>query len=167
MDKYLLYAALLIVGFLIGFIPMWSRSRKSSTSLSNLTNRSDVASGQSALASTAAAKELALARMQNALANVVIDARRGSYESARQNASTFFTSLRAEANKGDDSSLSKAQKEAAKPLFEKRDEVVTLLARSDPASAERLSDLYVALRELIDNPGSVRWGPEPEPVKPA
>ena len=165
--KYLVYVLVLIVGFLIGFIPMWSRSRASSRNMSNLTNRSDVARGQSALASTAAAKELTLARMQNALANVVIDARRGSYESARQNASTFFTSLRAEANKGDDSSLSKAQKEAAKPLFEKRDDVVTLLARSDPASADRLSDVYIAFRQLVDNPAGAMSTPAPEPAKPA
>jgi hypothetical protein len=165
--KVLGYVLVLILGFLIAFIPMWARSRKSSKNMSNLTNRSDVARGRNELASTAAAKELALARMQNSLANVVIDARRGGYESARQNASTFFTSLRAEANKGDDSSLSKPQKEAAKPMFEKRDEIVTLLARSDPAGAERLSDLYLAFRELMDNPAGLQRSPASDAVQPA
>jgi hypothetical protein len=30
------------------------------------------------------------------------------------------------------------------PLFAERDEIITLLARSDPASADRLSDFYLA-----------------------
>ena len=39
--------------------------------------------------------------------------------------------------------------EAAAPLLERRDEIITLLARSDPASAERLSGLYVSYRAAV------------------
>ena len=95
-----------------------------------------------------AEQQLTLARMQNTLASAAIDARRGDYESARRAASSFFTSLRAEANK-DDSSLSPAQKAGLEPVFTRRDEIISLLARSDPASAERLSDLYVSFRETL------------------
>ena len=37
------------------------------------------------------------------------------------------------------------------PLFAGRDEIITLLARSDPASADRLSDLYVAYRKVMNS----------------
>jgi len=146
MDQYLIYAALLIVGFILGFVPMWARSRRR---LSTAADNSDLARTQNALASAGAAHQLELARMQNTLASAAIDAHRGDYESARITASGFFTSLRAEANKGDDSSLSQAQKDGVELVFTRRDELISLLARNDPAAAERLSDLYVSFRELM------------------
>ena len=144
MDQYLIYAALLIVGFILGFVPMWARSRRR---LSTATDNSDLARTQNVLASAGAAHQLELARMQNTLASAAIDAHRGDYESARITASGFFTSLRAEANKGADSGFWQAQ--GVEPLFTRRDELISLLARNDPAAAERLSDLYVSFRELI------------------
>ena len=139
----------LIAGFLLGFVPMWVKSRQSSRSLSEATGQSDLAKTQNTLASALAEQQLNLARMQNTLASAAIDARRGDYESARQAASSFFTSLRAEANKGDDSSLSQAQKALVEPAFIRRDEIISLLARNDPACTERLSDLYVSFREML------------------
>jgi hypothetical protein len=61
---------------------------------------------------------------------------------ARQAASDFFTFLRAEIDRGDDTALSPAQREEVQLLFIQRDEIITLLARSDPAAVDRLSDLY-------------------------
>jgi len=139
----------LIAGFLLGFVPMWLKSRQSSRSLSEATDQSDLARTHNALASALAEQQLNLARMQSTLASAAIDARRGDYESARQAASSFFTSLRAEANKGDDSSLSQAQKAGVEPALTRRDEIISLLARNDPVSAERLSDLYVSFREML------------------
>ena len=139
----------LIVGFLLGLVPMWVQSRQSSKSFSEAADQSDLARTQSGLALTLAEQQLNLAGMQNTLASAAIDARRGDYESARQSASSFFTSLRAEANKRDDSSLSQAQKAVVEPAFILRDEIISLLARNDPACAERLSDLYVSFREML------------------
>ena len=139
----------LIVGFLLGLVPMWVKSRQSSRSFSEATDQSDLARTRSTLALTLAEQQLDLARMQNTLASAAIDARRGDYESARQAASSFFTFLRAEAKKGDDSSLSQAQKAVVEPAFVGRDEIISLLARNDPACAERLSDLYVSFREML------------------
>jgi len=129
--RVILYAALLLVAFLFGFIPMWWKSRECSGSLSE------------------AEHQLSLARLQNALASAVIDARRGDYEPARQAASNFYTSLRAEIDRGDASALSPAQRERVLPLLTRRDEIITLLARSDPVSAEQLSDLYVSYRKGV------------------
>jgi len=94
----------------------------------------------------AARRELRLSRTQGTLASAVIDARRGEYETARQTASDFFTALRSEFDAGEQSPLTARQREAAAPLLDERDRIITLLARSDPASADRLSDLYVSYR---------------------
>jgi len=88
--------------------------------------------------------------MENDLASAAIGARRGEYETARQVASDFFTALRAETDKGVDSAFSQARIDGAQPLFAQRDQIVTLLARGDGASADLLSDLYVSYRKLAE-----------------
>ena len=94
-------------------------------------------------------RELKLAQLQNTIASGVIDARRGEYEPARQSASDFFTTLRAEIGRENDSALTEAQRAGITPLLTERDEIVTLLARGDPASAERLSSLYIAYSNAV------------------
>ena len=129
--KAAIYAVLLLVVFLIGFVPMWVKVRECSSSLSQSENT------------------LSIARMENTLASAAIDARRGDYEPARQSASNFFTSLRAEIDKGNDSFLSRTQIAELQPVLAPRDEIITLVSRSDPASADRLSDLYVSCRRIM------------------
>lgn len=125
------YAGVLLLGFLLGFVPVWVQARASAAKLAD------------------AERMLTLAGMRGDLASVAIDARRGDYEPARQSASQFFTSLRAEVDKGDTSNFTEAQRAGVQPLFAGRDEIITLLARSDPASADRLSDLYAAYRKAV------------------
>ena len=132
MRRGIIYVTLLIVVFLLGFVPMWLKSRECTRDLSEAEHR------------------LNLARMQNSIASAVIDARQGDYESARQAASDFFTSLRAVTDQVDDSALSLAQREGAQSLLTQRDGIVTLLARGDLASADRLSDLYLSFREIMN-----------------
>ncbi|MDQ3802904.1 MAG: hypothetical protein M3416_03505 [Acidobacteriota bacterium] len=135
MRRFIIYAGVLVVVFLLGFVPMWLKARECGGRLAS------------------AEHQLSLARIQNNLASAVIDARRGDYEPARQAASQFFTSLRAESDRGDASTLTPAQRAGVEPLFTRRDEIITLLARSDPASADRLSDLYVSYRKVMDDRG--------------
>ena len=132
MQRFIVYAAVLLVIFLLGFVPMWLKARAANSSLIETEH------------------QLILLRMRSNLASAVIDARRGDYEPARQAASQFFTSLRAEIDKGDTSNFTQAQRQGMQPLFAGRDEIITLLARSDPASADRLSDLYVAYRKIMN-----------------
>ncbi len=129
MRRFTVYGGVLLLGLLLGFVPMWLQARAAADKLSD------------------AERRLALTGMQGNLASAAIDARRGDYEPARQAVSQFFTSLRAEIDKGDTSYFTQAQRAGLQPLFAGRDEVITLLARSDPASADRLSDLYVAYRK--------------------
>ena len=131
-QRIMIYAGVLLIVFLLGLVPMWLKARAATNSLAETEN------------------QLILAKMQNNIASAVIDARRGEYEPARQAASQFFTSLSAELDKADGSTLSQAQKQGIQPLLAGRDEVITLLARSDPASADRLTDLYVAYRKILN-----------------
>ena len=119
------------MAFLIGFIPMWSKARE------HVRQRD------------AAHRELTLREMEGTLASAAIDARRGDYEPARKAASRFFTALQEQIDEKEMSALTAEQKLEAASFFQQRDNIITLLARSDPAAADRLSDLYVAFRKLI------------------
>ena len=127
--RLLIYAVVLVVVFLAGLVPMW------------LTSRTYARERDAAQAS------LQVSKLQNALANAAIDARRGEYEPARQAASEFFTNLGVDLARGRDSTFNEAQRNALRPMFDTRDDTITLLARSDPASADRLVDLYTKYRQ--------------------
>ena len=126
--RYAIYTGVLLVVFLLGLIPMWLKARTAANSL------------------TETEHQLALCKMKSDLGSAVIDARRGDYEPARQALSRFFTSLSAER---DSSNYTEAQRNSLQPLFASRDELITLLARNDPASADKLSDLFVAYRKIM------------------
>src|SRR3954453_16570921 len=87
MRRFIIYAGVLLVVFLLGFVPMWLQARASAARLTDAESR------------------LTLAGMQSNLASAAIDARRGDYEPARQAVSQFFTSLRAEIDKGETSNF--------------------------------------------------------------
>jgi hypothetical protein len=127
-----IYLGVALVAFLIGLVPMWLRARE------NASQRD------------AARRELRLSRMQNALASAAVDSARGDYEPARRAASDFFTALGAEADAAsEESSLTAAQRDALRPLLQQRDDLITLLARSDPAATGRLLDLHATFRKAF------------------
>lgn len=130
--RVILYAAVLLVVFLLGLVPMWMTARERARER----DRAQAA--------------LRISALQNTLANAAIDARRGEYEPARQAASDFFTNLRAEIERGRDSVFNEAQQNTLRSIFvDTRDDTITLLARSDPASADRLVDLYNKYRQAV------------------
>jgi hypothetical protein len=129
--RVLFFLILLLAVFLAGFIPMWMKLRD-----------------QTALRGKAE-HALTLTKIVKDLGAAAIDARRAEYEAARQEASAFFTEARFEIDQGERSALSRQQRDALAPLLAPRDQLITLLARSDPASADRLASLYVAVRKLL------------------
>lgn len=129
------YAALALVCFLLGFVPMWLKARSVGFQRDS------------------AQQELRLSQMQNSLSAAVIDARRGEYEPARQTTSDFFISLRQQIDAGDESILTQSQRESVMPLLSERDDIITLLARNDPASVDRLSDIYMSYRQAMADSG--------------
>jgi hypothetical protein len=120
-----------VVGFLIGLVPMWLSAR------GNAAERD------------AARVQLRQAEITNLLLSATVDAKRGEYETARQEASDFFTRLGAEGENSGSTFLSADQKEKLKPVFADRDNVITMLAQRDPASLDRLTNLYVAYSQAV------------------
>jgi hypothetical protein len=139
MRRVIIYATLLPVVFLLGFVPMWLKSMEASRSLAETERQLSLAQGQ-----------LNLAAIQTALDSAVIEAQRGNNEPARQAASNFFTSLRAETDRGDASALSAAQREGVQSLLTQQDEIITLLARGSSASVNRLTTLYDSYLEIMN-----------------
>ena len=130
-----LYATIALGFFLLGFLPMWFKS-------SRAIEQRD-----------AAQRGVRLAQLQNALAAAVIDVQRGHYEPARQLTSDFYTNLRRQVD-GDTASLfTPSQREGLRSLLTERDELITLLARSDPAATDRLFDVYSTYNKLANNGG--------------
>lgn len=127
-----IYLGVALAVFLLGLAPMWLKAR------------------EAAAQRDAARRELRLSQLHGTLASAALDARRGEYEQARQTASDFFTALRDQLDASPDSALTPQQRAAATPLLARRDDLITLLARSDPAAAEQLSDLYVSYRKAVN-----------------
>lgn len=125
-----LYAAVLFVVFLLGFVPMWLQARSRA-------NERD-----------AAHQALRSSQLETTLAAAAIQARRGDYDPAREAASTFYTNLTAELARMP-SEFTPAQRERMQAMLSERDQLITLLARADPAVAERLADTYVSYRQTM------------------
>jgi len=124
-NRWLIWIGALILVFLIGFVPMWLSNRQLNRSLQEKD------------------KENRRARIQNVLASAAIYARRGEYETARQNTSSFFTEISQELDKGESSILTEQERLGLNTVMAERDEMITLLSRNDPAAGERLSNVFV------------------------
>jgi hypothetical protein len=117
--------------FLIGFVPMWLKSSRLNKEL------------------FLAQREARLEQIQITFADAALDARRGDYEPARQGMTSFFSLITAELDRGIGSALPTTASEGVKKLLTQRDDLITLLARGDPASAERLANAYAEFRKSL------------------
>ena len=127
-QRFAVRATVVFAAFLLGFVPMWLVARGRANEL------------------TAAQQALRLTQIENALGAATIQAGRADYEPARLAASTFYTTLRAELDRAD-SGFAAPSRKALEALLADRDEMITLLARSDPAVAERLATTYLSYRQ--------------------
>lgn len=132
-QKWLIRIGLLLLAFLLGFVPMWISNRQLSADLAKRD------------------KDLHRSRVQNSLTAATIYARRGEYETARQNTSNFFTEVRSEMDKGDAGILSEQERIGLNRVMAERDEIITLLSRNDPAAADRLSNVFVEYVGVVQN----------------
>lgn len=130
-----LYVTLCLGFFLLGFVPMWLKA-------GNAMEQRD-----------AAQREVRLGQLQSTLASALIKVERGEYEPARQLTSEFYTNLRGQVDADDTSVFTPAQREELRPLLHERDDVITLLARSDPAASERLFAIYLSYQKVSGNGG--------------
>lgn len=129
MRRLAVEVAVVFAAFLIGFAPMWLVARTRANELD------------------AVQQSLRLAQIENAVALAAIQARRGEYEPAREATSTFYTNLRAELDRSQPV-FSPAQRELLQPLLERRDPLITLLARADHAAVDQLAELYISYRQV-------------------
>jgi hypothetical protein len=126
--RWMIWPALIVMAFLLGLLPMWWSKR----SVSNELDRTKV--------------ELQRQEHMNSLSAAAVYARRGEYETARQNASKFFSDMQAEMDNAESKTLTEQQRTKLPQVLANRDEIITLLSRADPASAERLSNMYIEYR---------------------
>ena len=117
--------------FLVGFVPMWLKAGRLNGELFH------------------AQQEVRVQQIQITFANAALDARRGDYEPARQGLASSFALINAESDRGIGSALPSTATESLKPLLVQRDDLITLLARGDPASAERLATAYADFRKTL------------------
>jgi hypothetical protein len=130
-----LYATLSIGFFLLGFVPLWFKTTRA------MEQRD------------AAQRAVRLAQLENTLSAAVIDVQRGHYEPARQLTSDFYTNLRREVDTDNASLFAPEQREGLRSLLADRDELITLLARSDPAATDRLFNVYSTYNKLANSGG--------------
>ena len=126
-----IYAAILLVVFLLGFVPTCFVARRRG------------------IERDTAQATLRISNLQNSLGNAIVDARAGNYEVGRQGTSDFFSNLATEVER--DSIFNTAQETQLRALLQERDDAITALARSDPSSADRLTKLYNQYRDAITN----------------
>lgn len=123
------YISCVLVGFIFGLalggIP-WLRSGRSLESTERLLRRSSI---------------------ELHLAGAAAMARHGDYAAARDAASRFFTDVRAWLEDGE--GLTPAEQAHLRSVLAERDALITLLARSDPAGAERTTTMYVGYRNVF------------------
>jgi hypothetical protein len=151
-EKYIkwgIFAIALIIAFLVGFVPMWMKAN------------------EYAAEHEVTKKSLTRSEISNLVSTAIVDARRGEYEAARQHTSDFYTRLNAEIEKGENSAYPAAQNENLRSVFTNRDAMITLLAQRDPASVERLNDIYMIYREAIGQPVTKTASPTPANINGA
>lgn len=90
-------------------------------------------------------QQLLLANLEINLSSAAVLARHGDYTAARDAASRFFTEAREAVDRRDEA-LTPAQVQYLQSALAERDALITLLARGDPAGAERSTTMYVAHR---------------------
>ena len=133
MRTWLIRIGVVLLAFLLGLVPMWLMNGQLSAELE--------------------AKDRVLRRnaIHSAMMSAAIYSRRGEYETARQNTSTFYTELQNEIGKGAQGILTEQERIGLDRIMAERDEIITLLSRNDPASAERLSNVYVEYAAITQN----------------
>ncbi|HEU0298609.1 MAG TPA: hypothetical protein VFR37_04125 [Longimicrobium sp.] len=108
-----------LVAFLLGFLPQWTRANGLSDQLRETRH------------------ELRMSRTEGQIGAALTESLRSNYERARQLMAEVFATLQAEAP-----SLAPRQRTEVDAILAQRDEVVTMLARAAPESAQRVMLIY-------------------------
>lgn len=118
--------AIVLIAFLAGLIPM---------TLQKWSVQDELAIAQ---------KKLRQSEIKGLLTSAIVEAKRGEYEPARKSVSDFFTRLDVEQKAEEGERYLKTEDlQKLIPVFDDRDAIITMLAQRDPASVERLTNIYI------------------------
>lgn len=129
---------LVVVVFLVGFLPQWQRARGLSAELD---------ATHTELEETR--EELRWARLEGVLGAALAESLRSNYERSRQLMTRFFSELQGSAATLEDP----AQRRELEAILAQRDEIITLLSRAEPESTQRLMLVYTRYFSAMDPVG--------------
>jgi hypothetical protein len=127
-----------LAAFLLGFLPQWSRANGLSDRLQETRH------------------ELQMSRTEGQIGAALTESLRSNYERARQLMAEVFLALQTVAP-----SLEGAQRREVDAILTQRDEVITLLARAAPESAQRVMLIYTRYHNAFQPPARVTTTPAP------
>jgi hypothetical protein len=119
----------ILVAFLLGLIPMWMLAYSRGSAADN------------------ALIDLKTSTLKNQIAAASLYGKRGEYEKSRQFASEFFNALRVRIETVETGNADRRGQ--LSKLLEQRDQIVTLLARSDPAGVDRLFEIQHQVIQIL------------------
>ncbi|HWK88550.1 MAG TPA: hypothetical protein VNP72_01095 [Longimicrobium sp.] len=128
-----------LVGFLLGFLPQWSRAN----GLSDRVRDTDRQMLDTLLS-------LRLARVEGQIGYALSESLSGNQERARQAMTGVFEELQAVAPR-----VPAARRAEIDGILAERDEIITLLARANNQSTPRLNAIYARYHAAIATPAPV------------
>jgi hypothetical protein len=135
-----------LLGFLLGFLPQWSRANGLRDSLEDTR------------------LQLRTSQIENRIGAALAESLRSNYERSRQLMTTVFSDLQAVREQ-----VPPAQQKEVDTILAQRDEIVTLLARAAPESSQRLMLIHTRYHNAFSGdraPATTPAGPVP-PARPA
>lgn len=131
--KLIIGLGLVLVAFLVGWYPEYSKRVEAEKAL---------ASTQDRLKETE--QSLALFSFRNRAALLMRQADSNDYATAGQEATRFFTDLRAHANKLPPGPA----QQGFESILSRRDSIIAGLAKADPAVKAELNDLFMEMQKI-------------------
>lgn len=123
------WASLLVVVFLIGFVPPYVRANRSESELE------------------AARRQIDQLQLRDAIGHVYFEATRKNYGLAGTGASRFFNDVRQAASRAGDP----ARRASLEQVLDFRDTVTAGLAKGDPSVLDALQAVYVKTRDATSH----------------
>ncbi|MFB3916185.1 MAG: hypothetical protein ACE14M_05620 [Terriglobales bacterium] len=133
-NRLILWVVLLLVGFLIGFIPQYSRAQRT---------QSEMASARQQLSQCQLSGQLS--QLRDTAALMYVEASRKNYGLAGERAAQFFTQASQVAASTSDVRV----RNALQQMLQVRDEITADLAKGDPAVVPKLQELVLKAQQDI------------------
>ncbi len=132
-NRWILAVALLVVAFLLGFVPQYLNNARASVDLQ--ARDQQIVQLQ---------RQATLSRLRDLASLLYLETTRKNYGIASQRASALFDLIRATINDGPDAAL----KDGLATTLAQRDEIVSKLAKPDPGVERDVQDLMDRLYQL-------------------